>query len=191
MSRTVRSALAVIPFLLAVACGDSARAPAEAAIAAAGKAIESLKGDVVTYAPDAVKGAERALADARALAEKQDYQGALKAAAAIPDKVKAAFVTAASRKQRVEAAFAELSSTAGQTVADLRKRVDTLSASRKLPRGVDRAAVDAAREGLAEIESSWKQLPAMADRGELESAISEGMRLKVKAQDLLKSLAGQ
>ena len=191
MSRTFRSALAVVPFLLAVACGDSARAPAEAAIAAAGKAIESLKGDVATYAPDAVKAAEGALADARSLAERKDYTGALKAAGGVPEKVKAAFATAAARKEQVASAFADLSSAGGQAVADLRQRVDTLSASRKLPRGVDRAAVDAAREGLAEIEASWNRLPAMADRGELQAAISEGMRLKVKAQDLLKSLAGR
>lgn len=191
MPRNVRTALAAVPFLLVVACTDPAKAPAEAAIAAATSAVESMKGEVALYAPDALQATKAALANARDLFAKSDFQGALKVASGIPEAVKGAFATAAARKAQIEAAMAGIAKDAAQAFADLRKRIDELSSARKLPRGVDRQAIDAAREVLASTEAQWKQASAMATHGDFQMAISEGMRLKLKAQDALRSLAGK
>ena len=84
MTEALRIALAVVPFALVVACTDAAKAPAEAAMAAAGAAVESLQGEAAKFAPDAVKAVQASYASAKELVAKQDYKGALAAAGDMP-----------------------------------------------------------------------------------------------------------
>ncbi|MEI7702972.1 MAG: hypothetical protein WCK73_00085 [Deltaproteobacteria bacterium] len=191
MSRNLRIALAVIPLSLVLACADAAKAPAEAAMAAATAALESVKGDAARYAPDVVQAAQASLAKAKELAAKQDFKGALAAAGEVPAKVKEAFATAAARKEQLMAAYKVLVSNYDQAVAALKDRVAQLSASKKLPRGVGKDAVDAARQGIDRLARDWESAAELAKSGDYATAITEGMKVKVKAEGLVKSLAGK
>ena len=110
MTKSLRIALAVVPFALFVACTDAAKAPAEAAVASAGAAVQSLQGDVAKFAPEAVKGVQDAYAKAKDLLAKQDYKGALAAAGEIPGKVKDAVSLSAANKEKLAQAWNDLSS---------------------------------------------------------------------------------
>jgi hypothetical protein len=191
MSRSLRLALAVIPFALSVACTDAAKAPAEAAMAAAGSAVESLQGEAAKYAPDAVKAAQASFASAKDLVSRQDYKGALAAAGDVTTKVKAALAAAAAKKDELVKAWGDLSASVPKMVADLKTRIATLSGAKKLPAGMDKAILAEANDGVAAVESGWQKVTDQVKSGDYTSALAKGKELKAQAEDLLTSLGGK
>jgi hypothetical protein len=191
MQSSLRIALAVIPFALSVACTDAAKAPAEAAMAAAGSAVESLQSEAAKYAPDAVKSAQASYASAKDLVAKQDYAGALAIAKDIPAKVKAALAAAAAKKDELVKASAEIFAGLQQTLADLKAKVASLTGAKKLPAGMDKAVVAKANEGVAAIESGWQKVTEQVKSGDYTAAIAKGKELKAQADDLLTSIGGK
>lgn len=191
MSRSLRIALAVIPFALSLACTDAAKAPAEAAMAAAGTAVESLQGEAARYAPDAVKAAQASYASAKELVARQDYKGALAAAGEVSAKVRAALAAAAAKKDELVKASVEVAASVQQTLADLKARVASLTSAKKLPAGMDKAVLARANEGIAAVESGWKTLSAQVKSGDYAAAIAKGKELKNQAEDILASIGGK
>jgi hypothetical protein len=191
MSRSLRIALAVIPFALSLACTDAAKAPAEAAMAAAGSAVESLQGEAAKYAPDAVKAAQASFASAKDLVAKQDYKGALAAAGDVTTKVKAALAAAAAKKDELVKAWGDLSASVPKMVADLKTRIATLSGAKKLPAGMDKAVLAKANEGVAAVESGWQKVTDQVKSGDYTAALAKGKELKAQAEDLLTSIGGK
>jgi hypothetical protein len=191
MSRSLRIALAVIPFALSLACTDAAKAPAEAAMAAAGTAVESLQGEAARYAPDAVKAAQASYASAKDLVSRQDYKGALAAAGDVSSKVKAALAAAAAKKDELVKASAEVAAGVQQTISDLKAKVASLMSAKKLPAGMDKAVLANANEGVAAIESGWKKLSEQVKSGDYTGAIAKGKELRTQAEDILTSLGGK
>jgi hypothetical protein len=191
MSRSLRMALAVVPFALAVACTDAAKAPAEAAMAAAGSAVESLQGEAAKYAPDAVKAAQASFASAKDLVSKQDYKGALAAAGEVSSKVKAALASAAAKKDELVKAWGDLSASVPKMVADLKTRIATLSGAKKLPAGVDKAILAKANDGVVAVESGWQKVTDQVKSGDYTAALAKGKELKTQAEDILTSLGGK
>jgi hypothetical protein len=190
MTKTLRIALAVVPFALVVACTDAAKAPAEAAVAAAGAAIQSLQGDVARFAPEAVKGVQAAYAKAKDLLEKQDYKGALAAAGEIPGKVKDAVALSAANKEKFAQAWNDLSAAGDRSVSDLKAKVAALGSAKKLPAGVSRAAVEKANAGIASLESGWQSVKQSVKDGAYEPALARAKELRAQAEEILKSIGG-
>jgi hypothetical protein len=191
VSKTFRTALALVPFLLAVACTDAAKAPAEAAMAAAGTAVESLKGDAARYAPEAVKAVQASYDSAKALVAKQDYKGALAAASEIPAKAKEALAAAGLAKEKAAAAWRGFSETIQQSVDAVTARVAALSTAKKLPRGIDKDAVALARQEIDILDTRWQMVRDAASKGDYQIAIAKGVEVKKKAMALAASLAGK
>lgn len=190
MTRSIRIALAVVPFALVVACTDAAKAPAEAAMAAAGSAVESLQGEAAKYAPDAVKAVQTSYASAKDLVAKQDYKGALAAASDIPAKAKAALAAAKAKKDEIVQAVSDLAGSVQKSINALKERVAALTSAKKLPAGIDKAAVAKANEGVAAVEAGWQKLTEQVKGGDYAAAMAKGKELKAQADDLLKSLGG-
>ena len=190
MTKSLRIALAVVPFALVVACTDAAKAPAEAAVASAGAAVQSLQGEVARFAPEAVKGVQEAYAKAKDLLAKQDYKGALAAAGEIPGKVKEAISLSAANKEKLAQAWNDLSSAGDKSVSDLKARVASLSSAKKLPAGISKAAVEKANAGVASLESGWQSVKQMVKDGAYEPAMAKAKELKAQAEEILKSIGG-
>jgi hypothetical protein len=191
MQRMLKLAVAVIPFALFVGCTDAAKAPAEAAMAAAGSAVDSLKGEAEKFAPDAVKSVQASYASAKDLVAKQDYKGALAIASDIPAKVKAALAAAAAKKDALLKSWGELAASVPEMVNSLKARISSLSSAKKLPKGIDKAVIAKANEGVAAIESGWQGLSDQVKGGNYDAAIAKGKELKAQAQAILASIGGQ
>jgi len=191
MTRMLKLAVAVVPFTLFVACTDAAKAPAEAAMAAAGTAVESLKGEATKFAPDAVKAVQASYTSAKDLIAKQDYKGALAAASDIPAKAKAALAAAAAKKDALVKAWGELSAGLPEMVNSLKARIASLASAKKLPAGIDKAVIARANEGVAAIESGWQGLSDQVKGGNYDAAIAKGKELKAQGQEIMKSIGGQ
>jgi len=191
MQKMLQLAVAVIPFALFVGCTDAAKAPAEAAMAAAGSAVESLQGEATKFAPDAVKSVQASYAAAKDLVAKQDYKGALAAAGEIPAKAKAALAAAAAKKDALVKSWGELAASVPEMVNSLKARIASLSSAKKLPKGIDKTVIAKANEGIAAIEAGWQGLADQVKGGNYDAAIAKGKELKAQAQAILASIAGQ
>jgi hypothetical protein len=105
MNQTIKIALAVVPFLLAVGCTDPNKLPAEAAIKAAETAAATLTGEVAKLAPEQVKAVQDGLAAAKAAVAKQDFKAARAAAEALPAKAAEAVAVAQKKLAELKKAF--------------------------------------------------------------------------------------
>jgi hypothetical protein len=176
----------VVPLALVAACTDSAKAPAEAAMAAASTAMESLKGDAVKYAPEDVKKLQSSYDVGTASMANKDYQGALTFTKDIPARAKDVLA-------KVDAAKAELAKAWKEAEAGIASSLEAakhrLSNSRKPPAGLDKAGLARVHSDLASMETGWTAAKEMYKAGDLTGAVAKAKELNAHGQEVLKALA--
>ena len=187
MKRILSVTLAVLVAVALGAC-SSAKAPAEQALKAAEEALNASKAEAMKYVPDQVKGVEDALKAAKDTFAKGDYAGATTAATAVAAKAKDLASAAAAKKAELSKGWEELSAGVPKTIADIQSRVDALSKSKKLPKGMDKATLESAKSGLAEIGKSWDEASKSYKEGNLADALAKGKGIKEKAAGIMSSL---
>jgi hypothetical protein len=199
MHRSVRLAPILLPLALLLACGDAARKPAEAALQAAESAVSSLDEAASKLVPDQVQAVKDALAAAKEQVAKKDFKGALAAAGGIPEKVKEVLAAVEAKKQglaqkqeelkkALTARWEQASGELPQLAAAVKSRLDILSQARKLPQGIDKAALGEVKTGLAALESGLAEARQKATGGDLDAAIARAGELKAKGMELLGKL---
>lgn len=188
MTRKLELVAALAGLALAGACTDPDQAPAEAAMKAAESEVSRLGGDVARLAPAQARDVEDALAAGRGLMASRDYKGALAGARAIPSKVKEAQSAAEARKEELAKAWTEASRDVQNLLYAIEDRLDVLSGSRKLPRGLDPSAIAWARESLAVIEARWAKGPEQLRTGEMTEAIARAQELEAQAREILEKI---
>jgi uncharacterized phage infection (PIP) family protein YhgE len=198
MNKTLKTALAVVPFLLTVACTDPAKAPAEAAIQAGEAAAAKLGDEVNKFAPEQVKAVKDALAKAKASAAAEKWGEALAAAKDLPDLAGKALAAAQAKKAELEKAAAEKAAAIKQAyeqaqaqlpakIEELKKQVAALAKSKKLPKGVTKETVAQAKTAVADLEAGAGKL---ADQAKTDmAAAAEGAKaLLTKATETASTL---
>jgi hypothetical protein len=183
----LRGALAVLACCLVVACGQQKKM-AEAAIKSAEDAVNAASPDVAKYASDSWKGVTDALAAAKDALAKGDYKGALAGSSQIADKVQAATTAATAKKDELTKAWSDLSAGLPKMVDAIKGRVDILSASKKLPKGMDKATLESAQAGLAAATQSWNEASEAFKAGNLQDALAKASTVKEKAVQIMQSL---
>jgi hypothetical protein len=188
MSRTLKTAVAIVPFLLAIACTDANKAPAEAAMKTAEAAVATLGAEVSKFAPEGMASIQKSLAAAKDLIAKQDYKGALDAATAIPGKVKEVAAAAAAKKDELVKAWNDVSAKVPAMTAAIKSRLGILAQAKKMPAGLDKAALAKANEGVAALESGFAKVSDEFKGGKLAEAIAGAKDLQAKGAELMKSI---
>ena len=188
--------VAALAFLFA--CTDAAKAPAEAAIKGAEAALSQARAEAQKWVPDQLKTVEGALAQAKDLAAKNDWKGALAAAKDLPAKAAAlatsaadaakAAAAAAAAKEEAAKAFAAATGPVTQLVDTIKGRLDVLSQSKKLPKGLDAKKVEEAKAGLAAVQKELTDAGAKLVAGSYQEALSAVAPLKEKAMAIGTSL---
>ncbi len=191
MKNTWKTMALVVPFALVAACTDAAKAPAEAAMAAAGKAVESLKGEATKWAPEAVKSVETSYASAKDYFAKEDYKGTLAAAGEIPAKASEALAKAGVNKDAVMKAWNETGGSVTKMMDAAKSRLDILAQSKKLPKGMDKATVAQAQADLSTLQSGWASAVEQFKSGDTSGAMAKASALKAQGLALLKTLGLQ
>lgn len=179
-----------VAVLVAVALGacSGAKAPAEQAIKAAEEALNASKAEAMKYVPDQVKGVEDALKAAKDTFAKGDYAGAATAATGVAAKAKDLVTAAAAKKTELTKGWEEQSAALPKMIADLKSRIATLSKSRKLPKGVDKAKFESAKSGLDEVGKAWDEAGKAFKEGSLADALAKAKGAKEKAAEIMSSL---
>ena len=184
------ASLAVAVLLLA-GCANQME-PAKKAIADIEAAVAAAGDDATKYIPDDVRAVTDQVANLKAQFDKKDYKGVLAAAPAVLTQAQALAANAAAKKaEAMDALNGEwnvLASSMPQAVAAIQSRVDLLSKSKKLPAGMDKTALEAAKTGLAEANDLWAQATSAQSSGDVEHAVTLGRTVKEKTDALLASL---
>jgi hypothetical protein len=183
-------AIVLVGLMLVVGCARD-KEPAEAAIKAAEAAIGSAKAEAAKYVPDQVKGVEDALKAAKDAFEKKEYTQALNAAKDLPAKAKELASAAAAKKAELTKAWENLAGGLPKMVEAIKSRVDILSKSKKLPKGMDKPKLEGAKAGLGEITQTWTDAEGAFKGGNIADAIAKGNAVKAKAIEIMTTLGMQ
>jgi hypothetical protein len=186
--------LAVLSAVLLFGC-NTQKGPAEQAVMGANAALDAVRDDAQKYAPEKLGGVEAQLSDMKGSFEKGDYAGVLKAAPAVTAAIAGLKDSAAAKKTEAEAALAKAkddwgtaSTAVPKLVDDLGKRVETLSKSKKLPKGVTKDAVAKAKTAVDALKSTWGEASNAAASGDYTTAMAKASAVKDKAAEIGKSL---
>ncbi len=177
MNRSLKLTLAVVPFLLSVACTNPDKLPAETALKAAEGAAATLTAEVTKFAPEQVKAFQDELAAAKAAVAKQDWKGARATAEALPGKAAGIIAAAKARKEELAKAAEEGAAQLGEKITALQARLAELAKAKKLPAGVTKDVVAKAQAGVAELEAAAAKVK--------EQAATDAAAATAAAKDLL------
>jgi predicted small lipoprotein YifL len=186
--RRIFTSLALAAAIAALTTACSQKGPAEEALKAADAAVTAAKGSVEKFVPDQWKALNDSLKDAKDKFGKGDYPAALTAAQAIAPKAQDAIKAAAAKKEEFTKTWTDLSGSVPNALKATEDKVGALAAMKKLPKGIDKAKVEAAQANLADTKKTWDEATAAAKAGDVTTAVAKAKPLKEKAADIDKSL---
>jgi cytochrome c556 len=191
---SIPAAVAAIVVLLAgslTAC-TSQKEPAERAVAKVETSLTELRADAEQYAAEELKDVEKSVARLKKKLAEKDYSGALQGAPAVGSSVASLRSTVERRKADAEELLAaaqqewtELNASVPQLVDTLQKRVDSLTRSRRLPQGLDKAGFEAAKAEFENVKSSWAEATAEFSAGMPADAVRRARAAKAKGEWLV------
>jgi hypothetical protein len=180
--------LFVVIGLFLVACAASSKEPAAAAIKVAEESWNAVKGEVAKYIPDQAKGVEDAIKGAKENFDKGNFDAALAAAKAIPDKVKELTAAAAAKKAELAKSWEEMSGGMPKMLDAVKSRLDILSQSKKLPANLDKEKFEGAKEGYEAAAKMWADAQAAFTGGNVADAVAKAKDVKEKAVEVMTTL---
>ena len=188
-----RSVLVIAALALAACASD--KEPAEKALRAAEDAVNAAVADGSKYLPDQAKAVQSSLQSLKDTFAKGDYKAVLAGAGNVTSQAKALADATATKKAELEKMKAELtkdweamSSGLPKVVDAIKSRVDILSQARKLPAGIDKAAVDGAKSGLETINKTWSEAQDAFKAGNVTDAVAKAKTVKTMAADIMTKL---
>ena len=173
-----------------VACSGD-KDPAGLAIKAAEEALNAVKAEAAKYVPDQLKGVEDALKAAKDNFAKKEYTAALNGAKDLAAKAKELGAAAAAKKAELTKAWEGMSAELPKMVEAIKGKVEVLSKSKKLPKGMDKAKVDGAKADLAGITETWADAETAFKGGNLADALAKAKTVKDKATEMMGTLGIQ
>ncbi len=187
----VRFAALALAALAVAACANKME-PAQKAIADIEAAIAAAGDDATKYIPDQVQAVQDKVANLKAKFDSKDYNGVLADAPAVLTEAQGLSAAAAAKKTEMTDMYAgewsTLADSVPQAIAAIQSRVDVLSKSKKLPAGMDTAALESVKAGLAEANSQWTQATQAQAAGDLEQAVTLAQQVKTRTDELLSTL---
>lgn len=186
--------LAALAAVLLVGC-NTQKGPAEQALASAQSALDAVRDDAQKYAPEQLGGVEAKLSDMKGAFQQGNYAGVLAAAPGLTASIASMKDAAAAKKVEAEQALAKAkddwgpaSTAVPKMVEEIARRVETLSRTKKLPRGVTKDSLAAAKTAVDSMKSSWADAANASSSGDYTTAMAKAEAVKSKAAEIMKSL---
>ena len=180
--------------VLIVGCAGQ-KAPAEAAIANAESAIAPIRDAARTYVPDQMQAVDAQLNSLKDSLAKGDYAAVVAGAPALNTAISSLKDAAAAKQADAEAAIAKakdawtgMSTDVPKMVDAIQSRVDVLSKSHHLPKGVTKDSLAAAKSGLDTMKTGWSDASSAATSGDFTTAMSKAQAVKDQATQIMQSL---
>ena len=156
---------------------------------------DAVRDEAQKYVPDQLQAVDAQLASLKDSFAKGDYKAVLTGAPSLSSSIGALKDAAEAKKADMEAALAKAKDAWGGMSADVPKMVEAiegkvaaLSKSHKLPKGVTKDAVAAAKSGLDGLKSAWSDAASAATSGDYTGAMTKAQAVKDQAEAMMKSL---
>jgi hypothetical protein len=174
---------------------SSQKEPAEQAVANVDATLSAVHDGAMKYAPDDLKAVEAQVATLKEDLAKGDYQGALAAVPAVNTALGNLKQTVDAKQAAADAALAQtkqqwrtVSADVEPMVAAIQSRVDTLSKSPHLPKGVTKSSFESAKAGLQSLKSTWTDATNAVSNEDYAGAVAKGQAAKDKAAEVMHEL---
>jgi len=189
--RTARLLAVFIAGLALAACANQME-PAKKLLGDVEAAVTAAGADAQQYVPDQVASVNKKLADLKAAFDKQDYKTVITGAPALLTEAKGLADAAAAKKKEVlealGAQWTQLATELPQSVSTIETKLATLAKTKKLPAGVTKDGVDAAKAGLAEAKTTWDEAKASFGSGNVQAALDKAKGVKAKLEEAASKL---
>jgi hypothetical protein len=160
--------------ILFVACVNQME-PAKNALDNINNTLNSVSADAQKYVPDQFAQAQGKAAALTASYEKKDYAAVLAGAPAVLTEVKGLAGAASAKKDEMEKALGNdwrsLAASVPQALSAVQSRIDDVSKTKKVPKGVD---LGAAKSGLADATAAWDKAKDAFKSGNPADAVTAG-----------------
>ncbi len=193
-TQTTALAAALLATLLAVGCANQ-KEPATKALADAEATLATFRDEASRYASTELQSAEAALAALKTSLDKGDYKSVVAGSPALSTQLEGLRTTVTAKKAEAEAAseaamtsWTAMSADLPKMVEAIQSRVDILSKSKKLPKGMTAAALDSAKAGLEEMKTAWTEATASGASGNAVEAVSRAEAVKAKGAEVMAAL---
>lgn len=180
--------LSALVLIVAVAACSSQKDPADAAIKSAESAFNAVSAEAQKYVPDQARAVQDGLTAAQTAFTNGDYASALTQAQALPARITALGAAISAKKAELTTQWNTMSAGIPKLVEALSSRVDMLSKSKGLPKGITKETVSAAQSGLATATQNWQAATSAASSGDLATAMRQATDVKSRVVDLMRSL---
>jgi len=194
MKKLYTGLLATLAAVLLVGCINE-KAPAEQAVASAEATLVQIRDMAQKYAPDQLQAVDAQLAGLKDSLAKGDYKAVVAGAPALNTAISNLKDAAAAKQQEVEDAQAKAKDAWGPMSTDVPKmvdaiqsRVDILSKSHHLPKGVTKDSLASAKSSLDSMKSAWSDASNAATSGDYTTAMTKAQAVKDQASQTMKSL---
>jgi hypothetical protein len=167
--------------VFAVGCN---KGPAEEALKVADQALAAATPEIQRYVPEELASLTAATQAARSALEKGQYTEALRAAQGMPARIRAALGAAAAKKEQMVAAWNEMSGRLPNLVQSIEAKLAELAAAKRLPKGMDEAALAAAQADLGSVTQAWTEATAAFQGGDVPRALRTAQDVEAKAEAL-------
>jgi hypothetical protein len=171
--------------------------PAEQAVAQIEATMAEVQADAEKFAADELKGVRESVANLKKELANQNYKAVVMQTPTVSANLAALKETVAAKKAEAEEMLAaaqqewtELSASVPALVTRLQERMDSLTRSRRVPQGMDRASFDAAKQEFESLKTSWAEAGAEFSSGMAADAVRRARGAKASAERLLQKLEG-
>ena len=194
MKQLCTGLLATLMAVLLVGC-MSEKAPAEQAMASAESALVQIRDMAQKYAPDQLQAVDAQMNTLKDALAKGDYKAVLAGAPALNTAISGLKDAASAKQQEAEEALSKakdawgpISTEVPKMVDAIQSRVDILSKSHHLPKGVTKDSLAAAKSSLDSMKSAWSDASTAATGGDYATAMTKAQAVKDQASQVMKSL---
>jgi hypothetical protein len=186
--------LTALVALALVGCSAD-KGPAEKALGSAEAAFNAVHDQAMKYAPQELGAVEEQLQSVKDSYARGDYKAVVAAAPALTAAIGKLKDDATAKEAEAAAALAKAKDDWGPTSTDVPKmvdaiqsRVDILSKSHHLPKGVTKDSLAAAKTALDSMKSTWGEATTAASSGDFTGAMSKAQAVKDQATKIMQSL---
>lgn len=173
--------------LVLAACANQME-PAKKMVGEVESAVTAAGADAQKYVPEQAAAVNQKLADLKAAFDKQDYKTVITTAPALLTEAKGLAEAAAAKKKEVMEALGSqwtaLATSLPETISGIEAKVATLAASKKLPKGVTKDSLAAAKSGLADIKTAFDEAKVSFGSGDVQGALDKAKGVQAKIAEV-------
>jgi len=194
--RTTRflAALTATAVVLLTACANQ-KEPAEKAVAKIESSLAEVRADAEKYAADELKSIDETVNKLKGDLAAKNYKAVVVQSPTVTSRVtqfKAAVATKKAEAEELLAAaqqeWTDLSTSVPELVGKLQTKVDSLAKSKKLPKGMDKAAFETAKADFEAVKTSWSEATSEFTSGLAADAVRKARAAKAKSEQLVQKL---